>query len=56
MVAGGGALIKNIDKYLEKKIGVPVYVAQDPLDSVANGTRKMLEDMETLRKIAKSKI
>lgn len=56
MIAGGGALIKNIDKYFEEKLEVPVYVAQDPLDCVANGTKKMLEDMETLRKIAKSKI
>ena len=56
MLAGGGALIKNIDKYFEERLDVPVYVAQDPLDSVASGTRKMLEDIETLKKIAKSKI
>ena len=56
MIAGGGALIQNIDKYFQEKLEVPVYVAQDPLDSVASGTRKMLEDVETLRKIAKSKI
>ena len=56
MLAGGGALIKNIDKYFEEKLDVPVYVAQNPLDSVASGTQKMLEDMNTLRKIAKFKI
>ena len=56
MIAGGGALIKNIDKYFEEKLEVPVFVAQNPLDCVANGTQKMLEDMETLKKIAKSKI
>ena len=56
MIAGGGALIKNIDKYIEEKLEIPVYVAQEPLDSVANGTRKMLEDMETLKKIAKYKV
>ena len=56
MVAGGGALIQNIDKYFQEKLEVPVYVAQNPLDCVASGTRKMLEDMETLKKIAKSKI
>lgn len=56
MLAGGGALIKNIDKYFEEKLGVPVYVAQDPLDSVASGTRKMLEDMDVLKRIAKSKV
>ena len=56
MIAGGGALIKNIDKYFEEKLEVPVFLAQNPLDCVANGTQKMLEDMETLKKIAKSKI
>lgn len=55
MIAGGGALIKNIDKYFEEKLAIPVYVAQNPLDCVAIGTQKMLEDMETLKRIAKSK-
>ncbi len=54
MLAGGGALIKNIDTLLEERLGVPVFVAQDPLDCVANGTRKMLEDMQTLKKISKT--
>lgn len=54
MLAGGGALIKNIDKLIEERIGIPVFVAQDPLDSVANGTRKMLEDIETLKRISKN--
>ena len=55
MIAGGGALIKNIDKYFEERLAIPVYVAQNPLDCVAIGTQKMLEDMETLKRIAKSK-
>lgn len=54
MLAGGGALIKNIDKLLEQRIGIPVFIAQDPLDSVVNGTKKMLDDMETLRRISKT--
>lgn len=53
MIAGGGALIKNLDELVAEKMEVPVYIAQDPLDSVVNGTRKMLEDVDTLKKIAK---
>lgn len=56
MLAGGGALIKNIDKYFEEKLDIPVFIAQDPLDSVASGTKKMLEDVETLKRIAKAKV
>lgn len=53
MVAGGGALIKNIDTMLEERLEIPVFIAEEPLDCVVNGTRKMLEDIDTLKRIAK---
>ncbi|MBO5398301.1 MAG: rod shape-determining protein [Clostridia bacterium] len=53
VVAGGGALIKNIDVVLQEKLEIPVTIAEEPLDCVVNGTKKMLEDMDTLRKVAK---
>lgn len=53
MVAGGGALIKNIDTMLEEKLEIPVFIAEEPLDCVANGTKKMLENIDTLKRIAK---
>lgn len=53
MLAGGGALIKNIDTFLEERLEVPVFIAEDALDCVVNGTKKMLEDIDTLRRIAK---
>ena len=53
MVAGGGALIKNIDALLSERLEIPVYISENPLDCVVNGTRRMLEDMETLEKVAK---
>ena len=53
MIAGGGALIKNIDTMLEERLEIPVFIAEEPLDCVVNGTRKMLEDIDTLRRIAK---
>ena len=42
ILAGGGALIKNLDKLLSMKTEMPVYVAEDPLDCVVKGTGKTL--------------
>lgn len=50
-LAGGGALIKNMDKLVSKETGMPVYVVQEPLDCVVRGAGKSLEDIEKLKKI-----
>ena len=50
-IAGGGALIKNMDKLLSEKTGIPVFVAQDPLECVVKGTEKTLEDLEKLKDV-----
>ena len=49
ILAGGGALIKNIDKLLSIRTEMPVYIAEDPLDCVVKGTGKTLEDLERLK-------
>ena len=49
VLTGGGALIKGIDTLISQKIEIPVYVADRPLDCVANGTGKTIEDMDKLR-------
>mgnify|MGYP002529061751 CR=1 FL=1 len=41
--------IKGIDTLISQKIEIPVYVADRPLDCVANGTGKTIEDMDKLR-------
>ena len=51
VIAGGGALIKNLDKLLSIKTGMPVYIAEDPLDCVVKGTGKTLEDLEKLKDV-----
>ncbi len=51
ILAGGGALIKNLDKLLSEKTGMPVYVADNPLDSVVRGTGKTLQDLEKLKRV-----
>lgn len=51
VLAGGGALIKNLDKLLSQKTGMPVYIAEQPLDCVVKGTGKTLEDLDKLRNV-----
>lgn len=51
MLAGGGALIRGLDRLINKETGMPVYVAETPLDCVADGTGKVLEDIEKLREV-----
>ena len=48
-LTGGGALIKNIDTVISQRTEKPVYIAERPLDCVANGTSKTIEDMDKLR-------
>ncbi len=43
ILTGGGALLRNFDLLLESEIKVPVYVVEDPLNSVVKGTGILLE-------------
>ena len=52
VLAGGGALLKNLDKRIEEETGLPVSVAEDPLCSVVMGTGKLLSDFTLLRRIS----
>ena len=51
VLAGGGALIQNLDKLLSIKTGMPVYIAENPLDCVVKGTEKTIEDLERLKTV-----
>lgn len=51
MLTGGGALIRGLDNLICEQTGIPVYVAETPLDCVALGTGKVLEEIDTLRKV-----
>ncbi|MCX7887551.1 MAG: rod shape-determining protein [Verrucomicrobiae bacterium] len=48
VLAGGGALIRGIDKLLAEETGLPVHIADDPLCAVALGTGVALEHFELL--------
>lgn len=52
VLTGGGALIRDLDKYLSNIVLLPVRVADDPLLAVAYGTAKALEDEELLRLVS----
>jgi rod shape-determining protein MreB len=51
VMAGGGSLLRGLDRLLAEETGMPVTVADDPLGSVALGTGKALEELETLKKV-----
>ena len=51
VLAGGGALIKNLDKLISQETDMPVYVAEEPLDCVVRGAGKVLEDIERLGRV-----
>lgn len=50
-ITGGGALIEGLDKLIEQETGIPVSVAESPLDCVALGTGKVLEEIEMLKRV-----
>ncbi|HUP60147.1 MAG TPA: rod shape-determining protein [Thermoanaerobaculia bacterium] len=52
IIAGGGSMLKNLDRRLREETGLPVTLAEDPLACVALGTGQMLTDFNLLRKIS----
>ncbi len=51
MLTGGGALLRNFDKRLNKETGLPIIIAEDPLSSVVLGSGKALENIGVLKDI-----
>ncbi|MGL5695156.1 MAG: rod shape-determining protein [Peptostreptococcaceae bacterium] len=51
MLTGGGALLRGLDKLVKQETGMPVRIAEDPLDCVALGTGKSVEDQEIFEKV-----
>ncbi|AFS78021.1 rod shape-determining protein, subunit B [Gottschalkia acidurici 9a] len=54
MLTGGGALLDGLDKTIRNETGMPVHIAENPLDCVALGTGGALEDIDTLKRIGKN--
>ncbi len=51
LLAGGGALLRDIDKRLNEALDIPVIIAEDPLTCVARGCGKVLERTDLLNQI-----
>jgi rod shape-determining protein MreB len=45
-LAGGGALLRGLDKRLTNKINIPFHIAEDPLHCVARGTSIALKNVD----------
>jgi len=54
ILAGGGSLLKNFDKRLREETSLAVFLADDPLTSVVEGTGKILENIDLLRKVGQN--
>jgi rod shape-determining protein MreB len=50
VLTGGGALLRGIDEYITRAIGVPAYRAEDPLVTTAIGAGRALDDLAILRR------
>jgi rod shape-determining protein MreB len=50
-LAGGGSMLRGLDKRLSRKTDLPVYVAEDPLRAVVRGTGTALKDLEKYKNV-----
>ncbi len=55
VVSGGGGLLKNIDALISQSIGVPCFIAEEPLTCVAKGTGEVLNNLESYKKSVMNK-
>ncbi|RMF17199.1 MAG: rod shape-determining protein [Candidatus Dadabacteria bacterium] len=51
VLAGGGALLRNLDILLREESQLPVTIAEDPLTAVVRGSGKVLEEIDLLRRV-----
>jgi rod shape-determining protein MreB len=54
VLAGGGALLRNLDVLLREETGLPVVIAEDPLSCVVLGSGKILDELDLLKQVTVS--
>jgi len=50
VLAGGGALLRNLDQRIREETGLPISIADDPQSCVVLGTSRVLSDVNLLRR------
>jgi rod shape-determining protein MreB len=50
VMSGGTSTLRNLDALLTKEVGVPAYVAEDPLFCVVKGTGRAIENIDSYRR------
>lgn len=51
ILTGGGALLKNMDKFIREETSLPITIADDPMTTVAIGSGKVLDNIELLKQV-----
>ncbi|MBA1335227.1 MAG: Rod shape-determining protein MreB [Firmicutes bacterium] len=51
VLTGGGALLEGLDRRVVEETGMPVHIAENPLDCVVMGTGKALEELNMLKRV-----
>lgn len=54
VMAGGGSLLRGLEKLISEETGLPVHVAENPITAVAVGTGKILSELHYLRRVTVS--
>ncbi len=56
VLSGGGALLRGLDKLISKETGIPVHIAESPLDCVVTGAGLAIQELGLMRKVSEDRL